>query len=456
MRDPPDILFVILDSVRRDRVSAYGHERATTPNLDQLAAEATLFENAYAPAPWTLPSHCSMFSGLSPSEHGVTNGFSDRSLRLPESIETLPERLAADGYRTAGFSNNPWVGSLSGIDRGFDEYVEWDLEIGVDGDTDISTTRDRLYSAAHGLLAQAARQPVFLLKRRLFTSNLVDRATRWLRTTARDEPPAFTFLNLMEAHSPYFPPEDAFEALDLSPPGPIEPRLLNTKLLAYVLGRSDLPPERRERVFEFYDASLRYQDRKLGQLLSVLKETGRYDDTLVVIASDHGKNLGDLDRDGTPPHSSRGVNTDVPLIVKRPDQDVSKRVSDPASLTGICDLVTDSELSPTAALCSQEGALVEDYVPHTGRASEPTTRWRVLVDNGHRYVRAEDGREFLFDPDGRQLTGDRESLRTRFSEAMDRRVEKLSVSEGGNEAESDPEKLSRGIESQLEDLGYLE
>ncbi|WP_144920825.1 sulfatase [Halorubrum salsamenti] len=450
----PDVLFVILDSVRRDRVSAYGHGRTTTPNLDQLASEATLFEHAYTAAPWTLPSHCSMFTGLFPSEHGVTNGFSDRSLRLPESIETLTERLSADGYRTAGFSNNPWVGSLSGIDRGFDEYVEWDLEIGVDGDTDISTTRDRLYSAAHGLLAQAARQPVFLLKRRLFTSNLVNRATRWLRATAGDEPPAFTFLNLMEAHSPYFPPKDAFEALDLSPPGPIEPRLLNTKLLAYVLGRNDLPPERRERVLEFYDASLRYQDRKLGQLLSILKETGRYDDTLVVIASDHGKNLGDLDRDGTPPHSTRGVNTDVPLIVKQPGQDAPERVSDPAKLTGISDLVTDPELPPTAALCSEEVALVEDYVPHTGRASEPTTRWRVLVDGTHRYVRSEDGREYLFGPDGGQLSGDQEPLRNRFSEAMERHVEALS--ERGTEDESDPEDLSRGIESQLEDLGYLE
>ncbi|MFC6873706.1 sulfatase [Halobellus marinus] len=450
----PDVLFVILDSVRRDRVSAYGHDRPTTPNLDQLASEATLFENAYTPAPWTLPSHCSMFTGLFPSEHSITNGFSDQSLRLPEPIETLTERFSADGYRTAGFSNNPWVGSLSGLDRGFDEYVEWDLEIGVDGDTDISTTRDRLYSAAHGLLAQAARQPVFLLKRRLFTSNLVDRATRWLRATARDEPPAFTFLNLMEAHSPYFPPKDAFEALDLSAPGPIEPRLLNTKLLAYVLGRSDLPPERRERVLEFYDASLRYQDRKLGQLLSVLKETGKYDDTLVVIVADHGKTLGEHDRDGTPPHSTRGVNTNVPLIVKQPGQDTPERVSDPAELIGLFDLITDPELSPVAALCREEGALVEDYVPHTGRTSEPTTRWRVLADGTHRYIRAEDGREFLFGPDGRQLSEDQESLRNQFAEALESRVAKLS--ERGNEAKKNPEKLSRGIESQLEDLGYLE
>jgi len=450
----PDVLLVVLDSVRRDRVSAYGHDRETTPNLDRFAEEATLFEHAYTPAPWTLPSHSSMFTGLFPSEHGVTNGFSDQSLLIPDSTETLTERLSADGYRTAGFSNNPWVGSLSGIDRGFDEYVEWDLEIGVDGDTDISTTRDRLYSTAHNLLAQAARQPVFLLKRRLFTSNLVDRASRWMRATAADESPTFTFLNLMEAHSPYFPPNDAFEALDLSPPGPIEPRLLNTKLLAYVLGRADLPPERRERVLEFYDASLRYQDRKLDQLLSTLKETGRYDDSLVIIVADHGKNLGEHDRDGTPPHSTRPVNTKVPLVVKRPGQDAPKRVSQPAELTGIFDLATEPELSPTATLCGNEAALVEDYVPHTGRTSEPTTRWRVLADGTHQYVRGEDGREYLFGPDGSRLSRDRESLLNRFTKTMESRVARLS--EWGDEEKTDSEGLSRGTESQLEDLGYLE
>lgn len=452
--DEPDILFVVLDSVRRDRVSAYGHDRPTTPWFDRLAEEATLFENAFTPAPWTLPSHCSMFTGLFPSEHGVTNGFSDISLQLPSSFQTLTERLSADGYRTAGFSNNPWVGSLSGLDRGFDEYVEWDLEIGVDGETDLATSRDRLYSKTHAALAQAARQPVFLLKRRFFTSNLVDRATRWITSGASDDAPSFTFLNLMEAHSPYFPPKDAFEDLGLSPPGSIEPRLLNTKLLAYVLGKADLPPERRKRALEFYDASLRYQDRKLGQLLSAMQEAGTFENSLIVICADHGKNLGEHDRDQTPPHYTRPVNTDVPLLVKRPRQTTPERVPHPAELTGIFDLVTDPEMSPTAALCGDEGAFVEDFVPHTGRKSEPTTRWRLLCDGSHRYLRTDDGREFLFAPNRDLLPQERQSLQEWFSDAMNSRIARLS--ERTDESEAAPGQLSRGVETQLEDLGYLD
>ena len=130
MADRRDVLFVVLDSMRLDRVSAYGYERETTPALDRLATGATRYTRAYTAAPWTLPSHCSMFTGLFPTEHGVTNGFGDATPRLPDSVTTLTERLAEDGYRTAGFSNNPWVGQLSGLDRGFDEFVEDRCRVG--------------------------------------------------------------------------------------------------------------------------------------------------------------------------------------------------------------------------------------------------------------------------------------------------------------------------------------
>ena len=83
-----------------------------------------MFEQVYPPAPRTLPSHSSMFIGVTPSEHGVTNRFFDRTPRLPDGVSTPAERLSKRGYRTAGFSNNPWVGQLTGLDRRFEEFVE--------------------------------------------------------------------------------------------------------------------------------------------------------------------------------------------------------------------------------------------------------------------------------------------------------------------------------------------
>lgn len=155
----PDVLFLVLDSARRDRVSAYGHDRPTTPTLDTLTNEATVFEHAYVPAPWTLPSHCSMFTGLYPSEHGVTSAYTDQGFGLPSGVSTLAEQLTERGYHTAGFSNNPWVGQLSGLDRGFEEFVEWDLEISRSANP-IHGRRGRLYSGLHTALGHASRQPL--------------------------------------------------------------------------------------------------------------------------------------------------------------------------------------------------------------------------------------------------------------------------------------------------------
>ena len=447
-----DVLLLVLDSVRHDRVSLFGHSRETTPSLDAFAEGATVFENAYAPASWTLPSHSSMFTGLFPSEHGVTNGFADETAQLPEEVTPLAERLSKRGYRTAGFSNNPWVGSVSGLDRGFDEYVEWDLRIGRDSGSGIHRPRDRLYSNVHTGLGYAARQPAFLIKRRFFTSNLVDRAVRWLEWTAEDDRPTFTFLNLMEAHSPYFPPRSAFRELDLDSPGPIEPRLLNTKLLAYVLGKADLSPERRQRVLEYYDASLRYQDRKLDRLLDTLRRTGRFDDTLVIVCSDHGKTLGEYDRNGAPPHYVRDINTDVPLVVKTPGQEDDERIVDPAELVGIHDLILDGG-SPRNWLCADEYALLEDFIPHTGRNRTDVTRWRTLCKPDRRYVRADTGAEYFlgeFD-EGEFDEGGTETQRESIRRAFEERVRGLSrPTEQTESGDLDP-----AVEAQLTDLGYM-
>jgi len=445
----PDILFLVLDSARTDRLSTYGHERETAPVLDELATTATRFESAQAPATWTLPSHCSMFTGLLPTQHTVTNGFTDQSLQLPADVPTVVEELAGEGYEAAGFSNNPWVGAMSGLNRGFDEYVEWDLEIDLESTGEITTRTDRLWSRLHSLLGHASRQPLFALKRRFFTSRLVDRAKRWLEATRDTGDPTFTFLNLMEAHSPYFPPSAAFEELGIDAPGIIEPRMLNTKLLAYVLGKSDLSPELRQRVYEYYDASLRYQDRKVGELLDTLRAQNAFDDTLVVVCSDHGKTLGEYDRDGVPPHYLRRINTNVPLLIKTPGQRQPARISRPAELAGLYDLFLQSSPDVREALCRSDRALVEDFVPHTAKESEPVTRWRILCDEQYRYIRNEEGDEYLFTASDEPVPdGPMEAMR----EAMDRRVSTLNPIP---EETGDEQDLDAGVEAQLGDLGYL-
>ena len=440
------MLFLVLDSMRKDRVSAYGHERETTPTFDRLAENATLFENAFAPAPWTLPSHWSMFTGRFPSEHGVTNGFTDEGLGRPDDLETVPERLANEGYETAGFSNNPWVGQLSGLDRGFDTFVEWDLEVSHEGIE--LRTRDAAYSRFHSLLGRAAGQPQVLLKRRFFTSNLVDRATRWLsRESGR---PKFLFMNLMEAHSPYYPPKSAFEKLGLSSPGPLESRLLNVRLLAYVLGKTDLSAENRERIMEYYDASLRFQDRQLARIVETLNREGMFEDTMLVICADHGKTLGEFDRDGIPPHYLRDINTNVPLLVKPPGRGVHERAETPFELTGLADLLTDRD--PRTVTGDDRGALVEDHIPHTAEQSTDVTQWRVFADEEYKYIEDEDDMEFLVRRRDEERVDDPEALAT-YRERCRDRIAALSYEDRAAKSGSGP--IEGSVEGQLKDLGYI-
>lgn len=459
MSDPPDVLLLVLDSTRRDRVSAYGHERETTPTLDSLANEATVFERAYAPAPWTLPSHCSLFTGLFPSEHGITNGFTDRSFRLPSDIPTLAEQLTERGYHTAGFSNNPWVGQLSGLDRGFEEFVEWDLEISR-SDHSIHGRSGRLFSRLHTVLGYASRQPLVLLKRRFFTERLVERATQWLRYTADRTAPTFTFLNLMEAHSPYFPPRNAFRVLGLERPTALEARRLNVQLLASIMGQTSLGRQKRARLLEYYDSSVRYLDMMVETVCSVLKQEGLYDDLLLVICADHGKTLGEYDRDGTPPHYVRDINTTVPLFVKTPEQTAGTRVEQPFELHRLFDIVlrggSDLEQSLEAAPST---ALIEDFVPHSGRRTETVTQWRMLCDRMDKYVTSSDGQEYLFHGTGldETLVDPEQSSLGRFQSLLAERTEQLDTETAASTDTDTPSQVvSDSVEAQLEELGYLD
>ena len=122
MTAKPNILFIILDTQRRDRLSLYGHSADTSPHLDEFAQNATIFERAIAPAQWTIPAHGSMFTGVYPSTHMLTQAFQ----QLSHSHPTLAEILRVEDYHTAAFCNNPLLGLLNtGLQRGFDEFYNY-------------------------------------------------------------------------------------------------------------------------------------------------------------------------------------------------------------------------------------------------------------------------------------------------------------------------------------------
>ena len=257
----PNIVIVVLDAVRRDHIGAEipGSGGASiTPNVDAIAAEGTMFANAWANGPWTLPSHVSIFTGLLPSSHGCNGA----SFRFEAEVPTLAALLGGAGYETVAFYSNPWLtDGLSGMLRGFDqEYVDPTLDLSI------------LSSGEQG------------------GPETVANIGEWLRGREPGRP-FFMFVNLLEAHLPYSPPE-AYRREYLSD---LPEDDVATVEWAHSVNARLVDPARVdwERVRRLYAGDVNAADSLLGEIMQLLKAAGFDEDLVLFVTSDHGENLGD-------------------------------------------------------------------------------------------------------------------------------------------------------------------
>lgn len=349
---PPDIIFLVLDTQRADRLSCYGYPLETSPHLDRLAAEATLFQQAIAPAQWTVPSHASMFTGVYPSEHQTLQSYSV----LPDHLPTLAERLQAGGYFTAGFCNNPLVGVINnGLRRGFYSFLNYSgLLTSHPNQAGISPNLlDRYRQSFKGMVASLLNQvqDAFARSDLLFalslsplmvpiwqtalsfkgnTAKSLDDAARLLidRPALDADQPIFAFINLMGTHMPYHPPRRYVERF--------APHLLRDKAAQRYLRQfnsdvygwlaplaTELNEHQARTLHGMYDAEVAYQDELVGTFLERLQHAGVLDRTLVVVCSDHGEHLGEKEYIG---HSLTLYNelVHVPLIIRDPSGDLPR------------------------------------------------------------------------------------------------------------------------------------
>lgn len=346
----PNILFLVLDTQRVDRLSCYGYTKPTSPNLDRFAQGATRFNRAIAAAQWTIPSHASMFTGRYPSEHQVLQSYSV----LPPEQTTLAERLQAGGYFTAGFCNNPLVGIINnGLRRGFDSFLNYS---GLLTDRPNQAGRNpglmgryrqffkRCLATLLGRVQDAFARSELLLSLSFTplmvplwqtaisfkgnTAKSLSDAARLLidrqidRQTLPPDQPVFAFINLMGVHMPYHPPRSyvarfAPHVLE-DPAAQRYLRNFNSDVygwLAPLAGALDEP--QKATLDGMYDAEVAHQDEQLGIFFRKLEESGVLEHTLVIICSDHGEHLGEKQFIG---HSLSVYNelVQVPLIIRDP------------------------------------------------------------------------------------------------------------------------------------------
>ena len=330
---PRGVVLLVVDTLRADHLGAYGYPRETSPHIDGFSKEATLFENALTPSPWTLPALATLMTSLPPTVHGARVGSKVRSaqwLYAPKSFEaasdldasrtTLAEILSAEGFATAAFVQGAYPSRVFGFAQGFDRFDD---------------------NASPGLRFD------------------VEEALAWLD----DEQPErfFVYLHSTEVHSPYEPPErieifaanwtkerqayyegalaeetERFLEFDFDPgyQGEIDGTQKTLRTLKRTRGK-EMTARDREHLLALYDRGIAYTDYWFGALLEGLRERGLRDDTVVILTSDHGEEF--LEHEGM--QHSRTYYDEVlrvPLIVRVPGVGVGKRI---ALQAGLADLL---------------------------------------------------------------------------------------------------------------------
>jgi arylsulfatase A-like enzyme len=328
----PNVLLVVLDTVRADRLSLYGYERPTTPALERLAKRGIRFDAARATAPWTLPSHASFFSGRWAHELDV-----QWLTRLRGNFPTLSEYLGSRGYATAGFvANTLYCSYETGLDRGFTHYEDYVLEqlmplrmawlvdhvlqmvselgVFVGRTFDIGPFRPMHESWFASLFVVEHRKDAESI-RRVFVD--------WLAQRRQPARPFFAFLNFYDAHAPYVLPRGAEYRFGLKPR-----RAADFIFLAEYwdsIDRRTLRPAYRRLALDSYDNCVAYLDEQLGRLFDELQDRGLLDSTLVIVTADHGEGLGEHDLYD---HGESLYRNEirVPLLIVPPDRKKTQAV----------------------------------------------------------------------------------------------------------------------------------
>ncbi len=377
--DRPNVLLIVWDTVRADRMSLYGYGRPTTPKLDAWAKDAVVFERATAPGMWTLPSHASMFTGLRQTEHGAKPSWR----WLDHRFDTLAELLGGAGYDTFAFSSNLIASPMTNLTQGFDTVETTYKREGVKRPRYMRAAREA--TAAKLLPGDASTEisPGFKGSsddkwgKAVFkdAAPVLHRGlTEWIDERG-GEAPWFAYLNMMEAHTPRVPSMSARKRV-LSDAQLRLGLMTDASLYAeneYIVGKRDYTPEQLDAMGGVYDAALVDLDDATADLFADLAQRGILDDTLVIVVADHGEALGEHRR-FEHRWSVYEQLLAVPLVVRFPKQApaevakprrVKERVSTADVFSTVLEVTGTEPKRPVATSTSLAARLAtQSFAPH--------------------------------------------------------------------------------------------
>ena len=426
---PSNLIVISIDTLRADHVGAYGYPHATTPEIDTLAKDSVLFEKCIAHAPTTLASHASIMTSRLPRHHGASIA---RKTRLADGVITLAETLKHAGYSTASFNGGIQLDAVYGLDRGFDLYESVQTET-QSAQAALSGDESRL---EHG----------------------VDQALAWTSDVQR---PFFIFLHSYEIHHPYTPDDEYLSLFDEGYEGDLPDHTSISALKKINYRKDSIDDADRQHIIDTYDAELRSADDAVGDLIAALREKGLYDNTMIVVTSDHGEEFGEHGMMGWHSHTLHDELLLVPLIVKYP-QSRNRGLVMPFQVRGI-------DIAPTvlSALGIEipmdfDGADLEPFLsgdvdPDLAALSmfdgySHDLRWSLRA-NGWKLNQWQHDRLHLLKDDPNEETDIAELESERARQLRERAEELLSAAETPVDVSTRPREQT---EDQLRALGYIE
>jgi arylsulfatase A-like enzyme len=437
----PSIVLILVDTLRRDYLGFHGFEGDVSPNLDRLAKESVVFENAFTQAPWTKPSVASLFTSLHPDTHGLDNHeglFGPRANQalttgvLPSEAVTLAEALKGAGYRTAALVGNPWLDARYGFDQGFDSY-------------DVVETLPEILERSRGFMR-------------------------------KDGEPFFLYLHFMDVHGPYDAPESDFQAMGTSPS--LEVRAAPGHLPKLPPYLSEIPwfgdEEFRERDFgevvtfrlsrshtlrARYAANVRDFDRRVAPLVDEIRNSDLDGKTILLLTSDHGEEL--LEHGGW----DHGFNLydhqmRVPLLIRAPGaRDRGRRVPRPANLVDVMPTLLTMANAPLPDGIAGRDLFRTDAGEEASFAAATKHREGVSALRTERYKLVLDGRtgsvslfDLASDPfEYEDVAAENEAETRSLLDRLTRHLERARLSRFRTESAPVPDDIRRRLEA----LGYL-
>jgi len=394
----PNVLLIVLDTVRAESLSLYGYSRSTSPNLERWAARGVIFDHAFATAPWTLPTHASMFTG-----HWHHELSADWDSPLDDADPTIAEALARAGYATAGIVANPAYTTWEfGIDRGFAHWEDYRATPGqIFGSSALGSAIGCGNMNEIGCRLRAPLHWYELLGRKpadVVRAQFGD----WLDRVEAGRP-FFTFLNFFDAHTPYLPPPP-YDTLFARPADRGNP--MHRDFIDWEWTADQVAAEQAE-----YDASIAFVDAQVGGLLDDLEASGVLDDTIVIITADHGE---EFKEHGVMTHGNSlySPSLHVPLVVIGPGIPAGRRIDPAVSVRDIAATIDDLTAThagfPGSTLARYWSGSDEPdpgplYAEVSGRTFRPPDYpvnhgdMHSVLDGRYHYIRRGDGEIEMYD-----------------------------------------------------------